>query len=263
MEGAQPLSGRTVLVTGASRGIGRATAVHLAREGADVVVHFNRMGDLAEETASEVRNAGRQALVVQADLESAEAVEGLFSEIRDEVGHLDGLVANAAATAFKRVTDLKPHHLERTFALVVKALVRMVQLALPLMEGRDGRIVTVSGHGTPFTLPHYAALGTAKGAVETFTRYVAAECAPSGVTANCVSPGVIDTDSARFYMGEGYDRFRERVAGATPMGRMGTPQDVAAVIGFLVSPASRFITGQVITVDGGLSLVSPPFLPEE
>lgn len=263
MDGGHPLSGRTILVTGASRGIGRATAVHLACQGADVVVHYNKMAELAEETASQVRETGQRALVMQADLESAEAIEGLFAAIRETVGHLDALVANAAATAFKRVTDLKSHHLERTFGLVVHALVRMVQLALPLMEGRDGRIVTVSGHGTPFTLPNYAALGTAKGAVETFTRYVAAECAPMGVTANCVSPGVIDTDSARFYMGEGYDRFKSRVSRATPMGRMGSPEDVAAVIGFLVSPASRFVTGQVITVDGGLSLVSPPFLPEE
>lgn len=255
------LEGRVALVTGSSRGIGRATAIHLAEGGADIFVHYNKNLDLAETTAQTIRGLGRKAFVVGADLESPQAVDAMMDEVQEQTGSLDILVANAAATAFKKTQDIRPHHLDRTYNLVVKALVQMVQRAVPLMEGRDGRIITLSGHGTPFTLPNYAALGSAKAAVEAFTRYFAFELAPKGITANCVSPGVIDTDSARFYMGEeAYRHFGEEVARATPIGRMGTPEDVAAVVSFLASKESRFLTGQTLRVDGGISLTSAPFL---
>ena len=253
------LAGRAALVTGSSRGIGRATALALADHGADVVVHCRQARELAEETAAAVRARGRRAWVMSADLEDPEQIAALFAGVREQVGGLDIYVANAAATAFKPTLAMQPHHFERTFNLIVRSLMLAVQEAVPLMKGRPGRIITVSGHGTRFTLAHYAALGSAKGAVETWTRYLAYELGALGITANCISPGVIDTDSARYYLKDTFDRLDQAVARDTPLGRMGVPDDVAGAAVWLASDLAQFVTGQVIHVDGGLSLASGPF----
>lgn len=255
------LDGRVALVTGSSRGIGRAIAWALADAGADVIVHYHKQQAMADETAQGVEARGRRALIVQANLESPDEIDRLARTIADTPGHLDILVANAAATAFKPSLDVKPHHFERTFNLIVRSLVLLVQHAVPLMDGRSGRIITVSGHGTDFTLPNYAALGSAKGAVETWTRYLAYELGPRGITANCLSPGVIDTDSARYYLGPEFSTLNQRVSAMTPLRRMGRPEDVAGAAVWLASAHSGFVTGQVIRVDGGLSLASGAFEP--
>jgi enoyl-[acyl-carrier protein] reductase III len=258
------LDGRIALVTGSSRGIGRAIAWALADAGADVVVHYHKREDDAAATAAGVTARGRRAATVQADLEDPEAIAALFQVVRSAFGGLDIFVANAAATAFRAVLDVKPHHLERTHNLIVRSLVLSVQQAVPLMAGRPGRIITVSGHGTPFTLPAYGTLGAAKAAVEAWTRYFAYELGPRGITANCLSPGVIATDSARFYLGDRYQALEAAVRRDTPLGRIGAPDDVAGAAVWLASDWARFVTGQVIRVDGGLSLTSGPFqaLPE-
>jgi enoyl-[acyl-carrier protein] reductase III len=253
------LEGRRALVTGSSRGIGRAIAWALADAGADVAVHYNKSEDGARETVAGVRARGRRACLVQADLEQPEAITGIFQCLQQEFGALDIFVANAAATAFKDTLAMRPHHFERTYNLIVRSLLLSVQQAVPLMEGRPGRILTVSGHGTPFTLPHYAGLGSAKGAVEVWTRYLAYELGPRGITANCISPGVIDTDSARYYLADRFEPLNQAVSRQTPLGRMGVPEDVAGVAVFLASDLARFVTGQVIRVDGGLSVSSGPF----
>jgi enoyl-[acyl-carrier protein] reductase III len=253
------LSNRVVLITGSSRGIGRAMAWTMAEAGADIVVHYHKAEELAAETAAGVEARGRRAVTVRANLEEPDDIAALFGTVREAFGGLDVFVANAAATAFKPTLELKPHHFERTFNLIVRSLVLAVQQAVPLMEGRSGRIITVSGHGTPFTLAQYAALGSAKGAVETWTRYLAYELAPRGITANCLSPGVIATDSARYYLGDRFQALDRAVSHHTPLGRMGVPEDVALAAVFLASDLSRFVTGQVLRVDGGLSLTSGPF----
>jgi enoyl-[acyl-carrier protein] reductase III len=252
-------AGKIALVTGASRGIGRATALTLARGGADVVVHYHRHEAQAEEVARAIEAAGRRALVAGADLEQPEEIGRLFDRIAETFGALDFFIANHAATAFKATLDVKPHHIQRTFDLVVRALVLCVQRAVPLMEGRDGVIVTIGGQGTVECLPNYAILASAKAAMEAWTRYLAYELAGRGITANCVSPGVIATDSARFYGGDRFEEFDRLIADFTPRGRMGTPEEVASVVAFLCSPAARYIVGQTIVVDGGLSLVAAPF----
>jgi enoyl-[acyl-carrier protein] reductase III len=250
---------KIALVTGASRGIGRAIARTLAGGGADVVVHYHRNRELAEEVAGEIQAQGRQALVCGADLETPEEITRLFDQVAERFGALDFFIANHAATAFKTTLEVKPHHLQRTFDLIVRSLVLCVQRAVPLMDGREGAIVTIGGQGTVECLPHYAILASAKGAVETWTRYLAYELAGRGITANCVSPGVIATDSARFYGGDRYAEFDHLVSTYTPRGRMGTPEEVAAVVAFLCTPGARFILGQTIVVDGGLGLISAPF----
>ncbi len=158
-------AGKIALVTGASRGIGRATALTLARGGADVVVHYHRHEAQAEEVARAIEAAGRRALVAGADLEQPEEIGRLFDRIAETFGALDFFIANHAATAFKATLDVKPHHIQRTFDLVVRALVLCVQRAVPLMEGRDGVIVTIGGQGTVECLPNYAILASAKAAM--------------------------------------------------------------------------------------------------
>jgi enoyl-[acyl-carrier protein] reductase III len=252
-------TGKIALVTGASRGIGRATALALARGGADVAVHFHRNEEAAVRVATEIASLGRRAIPVGADLERAEGVDRLFDRVAGEFRALDYFVANHAATAFKTTLEAKPHHLQRTFDLILRSLVSCAQRAVPLMEGRAGAIVAITGQGSVAMLPQYAILASAKAAVETWTRYLAYELGGRGITANCVSPGVIATDSARFYGGERFDEFDRLVSRYAPSGRMGAPEDVAAVVAFLCSPGARYILGQTIVVDGGLGLPSAPF----
>ena len=262
MEG-EPIMGLLVnkkaLVTGSSRGIGRAAAMAFAKAGADVAVHYRRQQDQAESVAEEIRALGREAVVIQAELEDPAEVNRLFDEIGDKWGGLDIFMANAAASAFKPVMELKPHHLERTYRLLVGNFVLSVQRAVPLMEGRDGRIITLSGHGTHFTLPRYGNIASAKAALESLTRYLAAELGPKHITVNAIAPGVIGTESEQFYMGEQLETFDAACRAATPLGRVGDPEDVADVAVFLASGLARFVTGQTLVVDGGLTLTSGPF----
>ncbi|NMP21108.1 SDR family oxidoreductase [Sulfobacillus harzensis] len=253
------LEGKKALVTGSSRGIGQAAVMAFAREGADVVVHYRRQRDQAEATAEAVRRLGRQALVIQAELEEPEEVGRLFDTIGESWGGLDIFMANAAASAFKPLLELKPHHLERTYRLLVDNFILSVQRAVPLMEGRSGRIITVSGHGVQFTLPRYGNIASAKAAVESLTRYLASELGPRQITVNAIAPGVVGTESERFYMGDKLQQFDQACIRATPLGRVGTPEEIADVAVFLASDLSRFVTGQILSVDGGLTLTSGPF----
>ena len=252
-------AGKIALVTGASRGIGRATALALARGGADVAVHYHRNEEAAVRVATEIASLGRRGVPVAADLEKPDEIDRLFDRVAGEYRALDYFVANHAATAFKTTLDAKPHHLQRTFDLIVRSLALCAQRAVALMEGREGAIVAITGQGTVEMLPQYAILASAKAAMETWVRYLAYELGRRGITANCVSPGVIATDSARFYGGERFDEFDRLVSRFTPSGRMGAPEDVASAVAFLCSPGARYIAGQTIVVDGGLGLTSAPF----
>jgi enoyl-[acyl-carrier protein] reductase III len=253
------LQGKKVLITGSSRGIGRSCALAMARQGADIAIHYRRERELADQTADEVRALGREALVFEADLENAEQIDRMFDRLASAWGCLDVFMANAAATAFKPLADLRTYHFERTFHVVVQSVLQSVQRCLALMEGREGRIITVSSPGSHITLPRYASIGTSKAALEALTRYIAAEFGPRGITANAISPGVVQTDSATYYAQDKYEEWRQSVIDHTPLQRLVMPEDVADVAVFLASDWSRFVTGQVLIVDGGLELTGGGF----
>jgi NAD(P)-dependent dehydrogenase (short-subunit alcohol dehydrogenase family) len=250
---------RVSLITGSSRGIGRALALTLAREGADIVVNYVRNTDLAAATVREIEALGTRAIAVQADMESVDEIDALFDRVATEFGRLDHFVSNAAASAFKKIADLKAHNLDRSFNLNVRAFVLGAQRAVKLMTD-GGRIAVLSSYGSVRAYPTYANLGSNKAAIEAWVRYMAVEFAPLRINVNAVNGGLIDTESCAY--------FYERVAGMAPMesvlpkipkGRMGTPQEVADTIAFLLAPESEYITGQTIAVDGGLSVIAPPF----
>ena len=250
---------RVSLITGSSRGIGRALALTLAREGADIVVNYVRNAELAAATVREIEALGTRAIAVQADMESVDEIDALFDRVATEFGRLDHFVSNAAASAFKKIADLKAHNLDRSFNLNVRAFVLGAQRAVKLMKD-GGRIAVLSSYGSIRAYPTYANLGSNKAAIEAWVRYMAVEFAPLRINVNAVNGGLIDTESCAY--------FYERVAGMAPMesvlpkipkGRMGTAQEVADTIAFLLAPESEYITGQTIAVDGGLSVIAPPF----
>jgi enoyl-[acyl-carrier protein] reductase III len=253
------LAGRVALVTGSSRGIGRAVALALARRGADVVIHSRRDTAAAEEAASSVEATGRSVLVIRAELAEANEVKRLVDDAADHFGRLDLVVANAASSAFKPLLQVGTHHVTRTFDTIVGSFLALAQAAAPHLRRDDGpkRIVTVSGFDTLRALPDHGLLAAAKAALEQLTRYLAVELAPQ-VTVNSVVPGYVDTDSARLYaetsVEGGWAAASRAWAAATPLGRVACADDIARVVGFLCSEDSGWLTGQLLVADGGLTL---------
>lgn len=249
--------GKIALVTGSSRGLGKAIALRLAADGADVVVHYRRQREAALATAAAIADLGRRTLVVQADLGEAEAVRRLFAQVKDQFSELHFFVANAAATAFKPMLEMQKHHLDKTFAITLTSFVLAAQLAAELMQHRQGRIVTVSGIDARRYIPLHGALAAAKGALEVMTTYLACELAERGIAVNGVNPGFVDTDSAHVFGDEVYRLLEKQIVAYTPCKRVGTPDDIARVVAFLCSEDATWICGQTLMVDGGLSLTSP------
>ena len=251
---------RVALVTGGSRGIGRAIALRLAASGADCVVTYRREADRAREVVDEITALGRRALAVELPLEQRERVGPVFEHIGETFGRLDVLVASAAATAFRPMTEQKPHNVDLTFAISVDSFVAAVQAAVPLMRD-GGRIVAISGIDSHQAMPNHGVLGAAKAAVESLVRTLALELGPQGITVNGVSPGMIATDSSQMYiarsLGKEWSDAAKDLAAMTPVRRLGTVDDVASLVAYLASDAASFLTGQTIVLDGGLTIVSP------
>ena len=240
---------RLALVTGGSRGIGRAIVERLARDGADVAFIYRRDAAAAAEVEANVRALGRRCLALQADLGEPAALAAALDRLEAETDHVDVLVANAAATAFKPLLEVKPHHVEKTYAITVGAFLQMIQRLAPRMPG-GGRIVTISGMDTHRYVAGHGVLASAKAALEALTRYLAVELGPRGITVNCIAPGKINTARLEQLSPEGPSQDE---LNAIPLGRLGTPQEFGDVACFLASDRARYITGTTVLVDGGLS----------
>ncbi|MEU8975591.1 SDR family oxidoreductase [Streptomyces monashensis] len=249
------------LITGASRGIGRALALTLARQGGTVVVNYKKNADLAQKTVTDVEEAGGRGFAVQADVETTEGITALFAEVAQRCGRLDHFISNAAASAFKNIVDLGPHHLDRSYAMNLRPFVLGAQQAVRLMDN-GGRIVALSSYGSIRAYPTYAMLGGMKAAIESWVRYMAVEFAPYGINVNAVNGGLIDSDSLEFFYNvEGMPPMQS-VLDRIPARRPGTVQEMADTIAFLLSDGGGYITGQTLVVDGGLSVVAPPFFAD-
>jgi enoyl-[acyl-carrier protein] reductase III len=246
---------KIVLITGSGRGIGRAIALHFAHHGADVAVNFFRNRQPAEDTAAEIRGLGRRAVVIKADIGTLEGIEALFGEVEAALGGLDILVCNAASGYNRPVMEQKPKGWEWTMNINARSLLFAAQRAVPLMERRGGgAIVSLSSPGSQRVLPDYVVVGASKAALEAVTRYLAVELAPRNIVVNAVSPGVVTTDAIKHFDAMQDGGLAERIRAQTPAGRMVTPEDIAGVVAFLCSPAAFMIRGQVIAIDGGMTL---------
>jgi enoyl-[acyl-carrier protein] reductase III len=251
----RPFAGRVALVTGSSRGIGRAIALRLARDGADVVVNYRRREEEARETACLVERLGVRALAVQANMADAADIERLFATLRDRFGALDFLVCNAAAGLQGTMLEATVKAWDLAMNVNARSYLLCAQAAFPLLSGRAGaRILAITARiATERAFPFYGTVAASKAAVNTITAYLAVELAPHGITVNAISPGLVDTEALAYFRRGG--EFLDRARCATPSGRTTTVDDVADVAAFLCSDAARQVNGQVIEVDGGYTRV--------
>lgn len=245
------LHGKVALITGGSRGIGRAIAIRLAEQGADIIVNYVRHRKDAEETAAEVERLGRKCLLVKTNVAKSEDVKKMFAVIDDEFAHLDILVSNAASGVLKPALELTERHWNWAMDINARALLTLVQQGLPLMR-RGSRVMAVSSLGSVRAIENYTTVGASKAALESLVRHLAVELGPQGINVNTISAGAVDTDALKHFPN------RDEILGAamarTPLGRLTTPQDVADIALFLCSDLSAMIQGQVITVDGGYAI---------
>ncbi len=249
------LTHKTALITGSSRGIGRAIALELARLGADVVVHYVRKKQAAEEVAAAVENLGGRAIVVKANLAEADQITAMFAEIEAGLGRCDIFVGNAASGTPRDILDVTDKHWDWTMDVNARSILRCVQRIVPWMEQAGwGRIINLTSPGSTRVLPHYGAIGLSKAVVESLTRYLAVDLAPKGIIVNAVSPGLAATDAVSAFPVDVQATF-EYTRSRTPTRRLVTPEDVARVVAFLCSDAAQMIVGQVITMDGGYGLL--------
>jgi 3-oxoacyl-[acyl-carrier protein] reductase len=246
------LSGRTALVTGASRGIGRAIAMELSGNGVTVLIHYHKSAAQAEEVKTAITNAGGRAHLFQADLSVPQEVEGLFQYVRETLPRLDILVNNAGMIRDQLVPTMSLNDWDRVMDLNLRGAFLATRLAVELMLPRHyGKIINIASVSAVKGGRGQANYAAAKGGLVAFTRACAAELAGKGIQVNAVLPGMIVTDmSSRIRKRAGEDLLR-----AIPAGRFGNPEEVAHLVVFLASPQADYINGQSIAVDGGMSIV--------
>lgn len=248
----KPLENQVALITGASRGIGRATALRLAEMGSHVVVGYLKNCAEAERTVAEIKAMGQDAIAVQADTSRYDELKRLFAAAQAHFQRLNIFVSNAAKGVFGPVTRIGPNGFDLSMATGPKALLLGAQEAAKLFGDKGGVIVAVSSIGNFRCLEGYAAIGTAKAGIETLIRYLAVELGPKNIRVNAVSGGPIDTDALDDF--KNAEVRRAQWIARTPLGRLGTAKDIADIIAFLCTDDSRWIHGQTILADGGYTL---------
>ena len=249
------LSGRVALVTGSSRGIGRACAMRLAQAGADVITNYVTSRSAAEAVAEEAVAMGRRAWIVKADMSEEDDIESMMDFVAQRIGQLDIVVSNAASGGFRPLLQANLKHFQATMNLNVMALIHLVRTAMPLLQRSAGRakVIALSSHGSQIALPMYGLVGTSKAAVESLARHLALEVGHRGVNVNVVKSGLVETDSTRRFP-DAERMFAQRQGKMMTGDRMLTSDDVADAVAFLASPLSDMVQGEVLTVDGGAAV---------
>ena len=249
------LSGKVALVTGASRGIGRACAESLAASGAAVVVNFLSSQEAARELVNVIQSRGGRAIAVRADVSERDDVLAMVDVIGEHFGRLDIVVSNAAAGGFRPLTQVTPAGFDSILRMNAAPLIWLTQAALPLFNASPeiSRVIAISSHGSIRGIANYGLIGTSKAALESLVRHLAFELGRSGVNFNAIMPGIVETDAIKTLPGSAgmLSSVREQIL---VRDRMLQPADVAGAVLFLSSPLSDLIQGQVLIIDGGISI---------
>jgi len=249
------LSGKVALVTGSSRGIGRACALRLAEAGADVIINYVTSQSAGMEIAEQIRALGRRAALVRADVSEQEDVADMISFIRDEFGQLDIVVHNAATGGFRALLDSSNANFHAAMSTNVQSLLFLMQAAAPLLVGKPHRskVVVLSSHGSDMALPAYGLIGSSKAAVASLARHLTLELGDQGVNINVVQAGLVETDSTR-RLPNSQEMFAGRKFKAMMGNRSLEAGDVADAVLYLCSPLSDLVQGQTLIVDGGAAI---------
>jgi enoyl-[acyl-carrier protein] reductase III len=245
------LAGKVALVTGASRGIGRAIAQKLASTGCDVAVNYYNSADEAEAVCAEIRGMGRRACAFQASVGIPDSVDDMFAEFGKQFDHLDILVSNAASGVLKPALEMTLKHWRWCLETNALALNLLAQRAVPLMPA-GASIIAMSSLGASRAMPDYGFIGASKAALESLVRTLAQELGPRRIRVNAVSAGVVDTDALRYFPNR--KELLANFAHRTPAGPVLTPQDVAGAVYLLCLPEAAMITGHTLVVDGGFCI---------
>ena len=242
---------KVAIVTGASRGIGKACALRLAKSGMDVVVNYNSSEAEAMKVVDAIKEMGQEAIAIKANVSDRKDVSTLFREAYKHFGHIDVLVNNAGVVDDAYLLMLNMDSLDRSLDINVKGYFYCCQqAALKMFKQKSGRIVNVSSVSSKLALAGQSVYSATKGAINSMTATLAKELAPYGIQVNAVAPGFISTDMIESIPEEKKEQYLKDI----PMGRLGTVEEVADVVDMLCSDATSYVTGQVIVMDGGLSL---------
>ncbi len=249
------LRGKTAVITGSGRGIGRAIALELARHGAQIAVNYFRHQAQAEQTAADVEAAGGRAIVVKAHVGEVEGVQRLVNAAAEAFGGVDIFVGNAALGVLKPVREQQPKGWEWTINVNARSILFGAQAAAEYMiKNHWGRIIGLTSVGSRRVLPEYSLVGVSKAAIEALIRYLAVELAPHGIVCNTVSPGVVETEALNFFPSK--DAILAEGVRRTPAGRLVTPEEVARLVAWLCTDDAAMIVGQTLIIDGGYELVA-------
>jgi NAD(P)-dependent dehydrogenase (short-subunit alcohol dehydrogenase family) len=243
------VSGRVILVTGSSRGVGRGIAEHLARHGATVIVHARRAEALEEVTAT-LETTGAPWLAVTADVRDEESVMQAVTAIDERFGRLDGVIANVGGAAMGPAASLEAERFRKQLDLNLTGAFITLKATYPLLRASTGAAIVISATAATSPTPQFSAYGAAKAATEHLARSLAAEWGPQ-VRVNCVSPGLIRTEGSLKSVFGGNEDLVARAGATTAFGRIGDPEDIAAACHYLLSDAAAFVSGAVLVVDGG------------
>ena len=244
-----PLEGRAAIITGASKGIGKGIALELAGAGCNIAVNYNSDAEGAEATAAEIRQLGREAMIVQADVGLSSDVTRMFQTVLKSLPKLSILVNNAGVQTWKALLDLEEAEWDRVIDTNLKGTFLCTQQAARYMKDHGGGSIINIGSGcNKVAFPHLVDYTASKGGMEMFTKVAAAELGRYQIRVNCVAPGAIEIERTKEEAGD----YAGTWSKLTPLGRVGQPADVARMVAFLASDAADFVSGQTIWVDGGL-----------